>query len=800
MPKFPSFPICKRFLGVSVALAALAWPAVSQASRIVLKDGRVLEGKLARLTTLAPKPEKPGAPQGAPDVLSIVLMDNNLVRYFVSKQQILSADEGTAAENVEHFNVRQRVARLGGRVARVGPLVEIQPFDEFGRRIVTMNTNQGLISVVQGISEIWPTWTKVEALQVQGKNVIWDMRIDTHSLPPDTLRSILSKQIDPTKIDQRLKMVRLFLQMERDQDALQELDRIRQDFPEHKAQFEQTVRELKQVFAQRALKEIQVRRAAGQHQLSFGLLNKFPAEGVAGETLKAVQEVVDEYRADFDEGTEIRKKFDALVAKLPAAVQTKIKPIREEMFRELNLNSLDRMATFWQFQRDPQLSDEEKVALGISGWLIGGNNALRNLPVALSLVETRNLVRDFLAEPIKLNRNAILAKFAAQEAGTPDLVAKLLKYLAPPLETEAPPKETPGFYELEAGETPGVGPLKYYVQLPPEYDPHRLYPTIVTLHGGGTTPQLQIDWWAGARRPDGTRFGQASRYGYIVIAPAWAAEGQASYDYSAAEHAHVLNTLRDACRRFSIDPDRVFLSGHSMGGDAAWDIGLAHPDLWAGLIPIVARTDRYIQRLWENAEYVPLYLVQGQWDGDKSIHNAVDLDRYLKHGYNTTVAEYQGRGHENFSDEIQNLFDWMNRYRRNFFPHEFECQSMRPWDNYFWWLELDQFPPKSMIDPADWPPQRNYHPARTKASLNANNGMNITSAADKVTIWLSPEIVNMNAKLTISVNGRRAPVGGRGIEPSLSILLEDARSRADRQHPFWARVDMPSGTLNEMGE
>ena len=61
------------------------------------------------------------------------------------------------------------------------------------------------------------------------------------------------------------------------------------------------------------------------------------------------------------------------------------------------------------------------------------------------------------------------------------------------------------------------------------------------------------------------------------MAPAWAAEGQASYDYSAAEHAHVLNALRDACRRFSIDPDRVFLSGHSMGGDAAWDIGLRTP-------------------------------------------------------------------------------------------------------------------------------------------------------------------------------------------------------------------------------
>ena len=52
--------------------------------------------------------------------------------------------------------------------------------------------------------------------------------------------------------------------------------------------------------------------------------------------------------------------------------------------------------------------------------------------------------------------------------------------------------------------------------------------------------------------------------------------------------------LRDACKRFSIDIDRVFLSGHSMGGDAAWDIGLAHPDLWAGVIPIVAAADKYV--------------------------------------------------------------------------------------------------------------------------------------------------------------------------------------------------------------
>ncbi len=100
---------------------------------------------------------------------------------------------------------------------------------------------------------------------------------------------------------------------------------------------------------------------------------------------------------------------------------------------------------------------------------------------------------------------------------------------------------------------------------------------------------MQIDWWAGSySKPSKMRIGQAGRHGYIVVAPRWSGSKQRTYGYSAREHAAVLFSLRDACQKFSVDTDRVFLSGHSMGGDAAWDIGLAHPDVWAGVIPIVA--------------------------------------------------------------------------------------------------------------------------------------------------------------------------------------------------------------------
>ena len=84
----------------------------------------------------------------------------------------------------------------------------------------------------------------------------------------------------------------------------------------------------------------------------------------------------------------------------------------------------------------------------------------------------------------------------------------------------------------------------------------------------------------------------------------------------------MLASLRDACRRFSIDTDRVFLTGHSIGGNAAWDMGLAHPDLWAGVIPIVAQCEKYCTLYWENASLVPFYVLGGELDGDKTVSNA----------------------------------------------------------------------------------------------------------------------------------------------------------------------------------
>ncbi len=46
---------------------------------------------------------------------------------------------------------------------------------------------------------------------------------------------------------------------------------------------------------------------------------------------------------------------------------------------------------------------------------------------------------------------------------------------------------------------------------------------------------------------------------------------------------------------------------------------------------------------------------------------------------------------------------------------------------------------------------------------------------------------------TITANGRRLNNADQMIRADLRVLLEDVRTRGDRQHPFWARVDGATG-------
>lgn len=760
---------------------------------IKLKDGRVLRGKIAKVAGLAEAPRAANA-DGSGPFESIVLVDDDLRRTFVSDRLVTGIGPDQGQPIAERFVLRQRVAHGSLRVDTVGQPLRIQPFNEFGRRIFTMVTDKGPVDVIQAITELTPEWTKVE-----GVSHAWDSRIATSSIPRDTLRKILMNQIDPKKVEHLLKIARFYMACDRYEDARQLLDSLPAKFPD-KADLKQdlapSLMKLVQLSAEQLVRDLELRSAAGQHELVYAALKHFPSEGVGGEILQRVREMIQDYETRQARCKEVIKQLRALAQRLKDTIaKENLRPILDEIESEINLNTIERMAAFLQCAEDKSTPDAEKLALAVSGWLLGANAAVDNLPLAISCYKVRGLICKYLAEAAAPERDRMCRYIKQESAGEMATVAKLLANMKPPVEPPTPVANKPGYYEIETIGLVKEQPVTYFLQLPPGYDPHRRYPAIVTLHGEATNAEKQINWWAGDW-VKGMRMGQAARYGYIVIAPQWTEAHQTRYGYSNREHVAILNPLRDACRRFSIDTDRVFLSGHSIGGDAAWDIGLAHPDLWAGVIPIVARADRYCTFYWENARYVPFYVVAGEKDGGKMVTNARNcLDRWLSRGINATVVEYRGRGHEDFYEEIQRIFTWMKFFHRDFFPRAFTCKTMRPWDSFFWWVEINGLPPKSGVDPADWPPPTGTRAAVLTGKIVGKNNLSVSASSSAVTVYISPEMIDFKQRATITVNNRRVNGGNQMVKTDLRTLLEDVRTRGDRQHPFWARIDCSTGRV-----
>lgn len=785
---------------VVVVCLALVMISTVPAAIYTLKNNVQIEGSPGKIGGIGETPLAANQ-TGEVGTKLVHFADDGIRRTFFSEYQVLNF-VNSPPENLERISLNQRVATIGKRLAAVGPILNITPLDEYGRRLVSMQSPRGALHIVQGLTEVNPRYATLESV-VTNNSIIWKTQIATSSIPTSVLSRILKNHLDMKNPDDRLKIVRLYMQCERYQDAMFELQSAIEQFPEL-ANLKQQIVQLRQALAERLISEIESRQTAGQHARVYKWLSNFPTEGVAVETLLRARDLLKDYDDQAAMRNEILLAFDRLSGELDdEATRQSIQPIREEIRSQLNINTIARLADFNRLADDTDLGPDSRLALAISGWLMGQGEVTENLAVAISLFDVRNEVRMYLQDANAAQRAATLKRLNELEGSTPANVAKLLAAMKPTLDTASnlPPAESEeGDPENEQGQPldplhhvfeingPAGAPYKFHVQLPPDYDPYRKYPCIVSLHGAGGTPEKQIDWWAGTyNKQTDLRLGQASRHGYIVIAPAWTKPYQNKYEYSAQEHGKVLYALQNAFKRFSIDTDRVFLSGHSIGGDAVWDIALAHPDLWAGVLPIAATAGKYVGRYWQNAKHVSFYFVGGEMDGNRVAQNMQDFNRYLtKFGYDTMIVEYKGRGHDHFQDDIHFMFDWMRTHRRSFSPKTIKCTTMRPWDNFFWWVELDGMPSTFITLPLQWP-RKAARDALLEAEIGINNRIRVKSPATIITVYLNPDIVDFQENVSLNLSGKTQD---EPIVPNLEVMLEDVRTRGDRLNPFWAKVTM----------
>ena len=140
--------------------------------------------------------------------------------------------------------------------------------------------------------------------------------------------------------------------------------------------------------------------------------------------------------------------------------------------------------------------------------------------------------------------------------------------------------------------------IPYTLFVPSTYDPKKPTPLVVDLHGLNITPLQQMLF-------DGTT-DFAERHGFLVLAPmgfnvsSWwgsragtpvataAVKPGADVRYSNTELAEIdtMTLLKSIREHYSVDSDRIYLVGHSMGGAGTYYLGGKYNEVWAGLAPI----------------------------------------------------------------------------------------------------------------------------------------------------------------------------------------------------------------------
>ena len=58
-------------------------------------------------------------------------------------------------------------------------------------------------------------------------------------------------------------------------------------------------------------------------------------------------------------------------------------------------------------------------------------------------------------------------------------------------------------------------------------------------------------------------------------------------------------------------------------------------------------------------------------------------------------------------------------------------------------------------------------------------------------------MIDFKQRASVTLNGQPIYSKEPFLQPDLRTLLEDVRTRADRQHPFWLRLDSPAGPRGE---
>lgn len=229
-------------------------------------------------------------------------------------------------------------------------------------------------------------------------------------------------------------------------------------------------------------------------------------------------------------------------------------------------------------------------------------------------------------------------------------------------------------YEVRTHKAADGTSLPYRLLKPAGYDAKQKYPVLLFLHGAGERGDnnaAQLHHGGAQMAKDLQAAGPC-----FVIAPQcpngkqWVNTNWSKGSYS-TEKVEIsgplgaaLEALAAARKEFSIDPNRVYIMGLSMGGYGTWDAVARNPTLFAAAVPICGAGDP------EKAPALKGTAVWAFHGGNDTVvptQGSRDMAAALeKAGVNSKYTEYPGVGHNSWSKAWAEpeLWKWLLAQKR----------------------------------------------------------------------------------------------------------------------------------------
>ena len=265
----------------------------------------------------------------------------------------------------------------------------------------------------------------------------------------------------------------------------------------------------------------------------------------------------------------------------------------------------------------------------------------------------------------------------------------------------------------------------YALYLPEGYDaPGRAWPLVVSLHGAYSNHANNLKRLFGI----GNQPGESDELVYrsfptlpklppvagIVVCP-W---GRGTMGYHGPGERDVMDVLAEVRSQYSIDPERISITGLSMGGNGTWEMVVRHPGLFSAAVPVCPPADmgsyidthhpdtlkfpyfnkilahQQVSNRARNARYIPLHIYHGTDDPVVPIsHSHMMVETLTGLGIDAPLTTFDNVQHNAWDPTYVNgeTLRRLMGAKRDFPAPKIELTTCNYGNARYQWLEISRF-------------------------------------------------------------------------------------------------------------